>query len=79
MRCDDNLFRGLILINYEAFQQPVEAADIAYSVARPASGGFRISRGQETLAEVTSDEAELIRAIADAIGCPIPPFVKMRA
>jgi Zn-dependent protease with chaperone function len=25
---------------------------------------------------VTSDEAELIRAIADAIGCPIPPFVK---
>lgn len=29
--------------------------------------------------EVTSDEAELIRAIADAIGCPIPPFVEMRA
>jgi len=26
--------------------------------------------------KVTSDEAELIRAIADAIGCPIPPFVK---
>lgn len=25
---------------------------------------------------ITSDEAELIRAIADAIGCPIPPFVK---
>ncbi|MCB1065902.1 MAG: M48 family metalloprotease [Verrucomicrobiae bacterium] len=25
---------------------------------------------------VTSHEAELIRAIADAIGCPIPPFVK---
>jgi Zn-dependent protease with chaperone function/uncharacterized tellurite resistance protein B-like protein len=28
---------------------------------------------------VTSDEAELIRAIADAIGCPIPPFVKTGA
>jgi Zn-dependent protease with chaperone function len=25
---------------------------------------------------VSSSEAELIRAIADAIGCPIPPFVK---
>ncbi len=25
---------------------------------------------------VTSDEAEMIRAIADSIGCPIPPFVK---
>ena len=57
MRCDDNLFRGLILTNYGAFQQPVDAADIAYSVARPASGGFRIARGQETLAEVTSNEA----------------------
>lgn len=29
--------------------------------------------------QVTSDEAELIRAIADAIGCPIPPFVKTGA
>jgi Zn-dependent protease with chaperone function/uncharacterized tellurite resistance protein B-like protein len=29
--------------------------------------------------QVTSDEAELIRAIADAIGCPIPPFVKTEA
>lgn len=28
---------------------------------------------------VTSDEAELIRAIADAVGCPIPPFVKTAA
>lgn len=28
---------------------------------------------------VTSDEAELIRAVADAIGCPIPPFVKTAA
>ena len=28
---------------------------------------------------LTSDEAELIRAIADAIGCPIPPFVKTQA
>ncbi|MCB1079805.1 MAG: hypothetical protein KDM64_18450, partial [Verrucomicrobiae bacterium] len=27
--------------------------------------------------KVTSDEAELIRAVADAIGCPIPPFVKI--
>ena len=26
--------------------------------------------------ELASDEAELIRAIADAIGSPIPPFVK---
>ena len=26
--------------------------------------------------QLTSDEAELIRAIADAIGCPIPPFVR---
>jgi hypothetical protein len=29
--------------------------------------------------QLTSDEAELIRAIADAIGCPIPPFVRMEA
>ena len=27
--------------------------------------------------EVTSREAELLRATADAIGCPIPPFVNM--
>jgi len=26
--------------------------------------------------KISSREAELIRAIADAIGCPIPPFVK---
>ena len=26
--------------------------------------------------EIQSDEAELIRAIADTIGCPIPPFVR---
>ncbi len=34
--------------------------------------------GKSVMADgrVTSDEAELIRAIADAIGCPIPPFVK---
>ena len=25
---------------------------------------------------VSSREAELIRAVADAIGCPIPPFVR---
>jgi len=29
--------------------------------------------------KLTSDEAELIRAIADAIGSPIPPFVKTEA
>jgi len=29
--------------------------------------------------ELTSDEAELIRAIADAIGSPIPPFVKTKS
>ena len=29
--------------------------------------------------QVTSDEAKLIRAIADAVGCPIPPFVKTAA
>ena len=28
--------------------------------------------------EVKSDEAELLRAIADAIGAPIPPFVGRR-
>ncbi len=34
--------------------------------------------GKSVMADnrVTSDEAELIRAIADAIGAPIPPFVK---
>ena len=26
--------------------------------------------------DIVSDEAELLRAIADTIGCPIPPFVK---
>ena len=25
--------------------------------------------------DIVSDEAELLRAIADTIGCPIPPFV----
>lgn len=37
--------------------------------------------GKSVMADgrVTSDEAELIRAIADAIGCPIPPFVKSAA
>jgi uncharacterized tellurite resistance protein B-like protein len=25
---------------------------------------------------ITDNEAELLRAIADTIGCPIPPFVK---
>ena len=28
------------------------------------------------MGRLSSNEAELIRAIADAIGCPIPPFVR---
>lgn len=37
-----------------------------------------IAASRSVLADemVSSNEAELIRAIADAIGCPIPPFVK---
>lgn len=29
--------------------------------------------------KIVSDEAELLRAIADTIGCPIPPFVRQNA
>jgi hypothetical protein len=37
-----------------------------------------IAASRSVLADemVSSNEAELIRAIADAIGCPIPPFVR---
>jgi len=57
IRCNDDLLRGLVLANYEAFQEPVDSVDIEYTVGRPTSGGFRISRRHETLAEVTGDEA----------------------
>ena len=29
--------------------------------------------------KITSEEAELLRAVADTIGCPIPPFVRQEA
>jgi len=57
IQCNDDLFRSLVLSNYHAFEEPLDSAEIAYTVGRHASGGFRISRGEETLAEVTSGEA----------------------
>lgn len=57
VRCNDELFRGLVLSNYEAFREPGGIADLEYTVNRRPSGGFHISRGKEALVEETSDEA----------------------
>lgn len=63
VQCDDDLFRRLILANYEAFRQPVEAVDIAYRIERPASGGFCISRENTVVGEVADDEALQYRLV----------------
>ena len=46
-----------MLSNYEAFRESGGIADLEYTVNRRPSGGFHISRGNETLVEETSDEA----------------------
>jgi hypothetical protein len=57
VRCDDELCRSLLLANYAAFQEPVNSADLEYTVRRHLSGGFSIARGNELLYEEASDEA----------------------
>ncbi len=57
VRCDDQLLRSLILTNYGAFLEPGSSAELEYTVGKHPSGGFFISRGNETLVEETSDEA----------------------
>ncbi len=54
--CGDELFRNLLLANYAAFREPAGSADIVYIFARHTSGGFHISRDNETLAEEKSNE-----------------------
>jgi hypothetical protein len=56
VRCRDKLFRSLLLANYAAFQEPAGPADMEYIVERQQSGGFRISRNNEALAEENSNE-----------------------
>jgi hypothetical protein len=57
VQCNDELFRSLVLANYEAFQESGDSAELEYTIGRHTSGGFCISRGDETLVEETSDEA----------------------
>jgi len=57
IRCDDERFRDLLLANYAIFQEAVDAPDLHYRVGRSPSGGFFISRNDETAVEETSDEA----------------------
>jgi hypothetical protein len=60
VRCDDELLKSLILANYGAFLEPDghdDSAELEYTVGKHPSGGFYISRGNETLVEETSDEA----------------------
>jgi hypothetical protein len=56
VRCDDELLMSLVLSNYEAFVEPGDTADLEYTVRRRPSGGFHISRGNETLVDEASDE-----------------------
>ena len=37
---------------------------------------YQLPRAVMMDGEILGDEAELLRAIADTIGCPIPPFVR---
>ena len=60
IRCENELLRSLILANYGAFLEPDghnESAELEYTVGKHPSGGFYISRGNETLVEEASDEA----------------------
>ena len=59
-------------------QQIGEALDRFDQAAPMVKKSLLIACGNTVMAddEIVSDEAELLRAIADTIGCPIPPFVK---
>ncbi len=58
----------------EALNRFDEAAPLVKKKLLRACGNTVMADGK-----VVSDEAELLRAIADTIGCPIPPFVKSAA
>ncbi len=62
--------------------QHIDAALKKFEQATPlVKKRLLFAAGKTVMADkkLTSDEAELIRAIADAIGSPIPPFVKTEA
>jgi hypothetical protein len=59
IHCTDDLFRKAIQANYDAFHDFEGPADLEYTVTRPVSGGFTISRDNLMLAEAHNDDAIL--------------------
>jgi hypothetical protein len=57
VRCDDDVFRQLVLANYGAFRAPSGAHDLSYTIERTARGDFRIDCGDEMLVDGSGDEA----------------------
>ena len=63
----------------ECCLQEIETALAKFNEATPPVKRLLLEAASHCVLEddgVSSREAELIRATADAIGCPIPPFVK---
>lgn len=59
IRCHDGTFWKVVQANYEAFPDFEGPADLEYTVSRPVSGGFTISRDGVVLAKSQDDEAVL--------------------
>ncbi len=51
----------------------------AMQAAHAASRGWRLDSWTWASNTVTPDEGELMRAIADALGCPMPPLLPGQA
>lgn len=57
IRCEDELFKRLLLVNFAFFQASFDTADLAYTLERYPTGGLSITRDGELLAELDNDEA----------------------
>jgi hypothetical protein len=63
IHCHDDLFRKVIQANFDAFHDFEGPADLEYTVTRPVSGGFTISRDNVMLAEAQNDDAILYSSL----------------
>ncbi|MBP7948502.1 MAG: M48 family metallopeptidase [Verrucomicrobiales bacterium] len=61
-------------VDLQALDQALDRIDRASPLVKK-SFLYACGRTVMTDASVTGEEAELLRAVADTIGCPIPPFV----
>jgi hypothetical protein len=57
IHCEDDLFRGLLLANYQAMQDSAGQVDLEYRVERHAEQDFSIFQGEETVVQETGSEA----------------------